>query len=336
MDLAAVKARADIVGIVRAHVQLLVERSPGDFWACCPFHAEDTPSFHVRADLGVFKCFGCGASGDVIAFVMLIHGISFVEALKRLQAGLGEAKAPAAHLQPARRRPPSSTLPPPEDVARLLGVSRPVTDDPDVAAYLRSRSIDPAAVHARVTLARALPEGCECPKWATKVIEPGGRPRPWSDTDYRLLVPMFRPGVWDPCSLRARRIVPGDPKSLAGRGISTRGQVMADALGRYLLVHRRVPPDWPVNQQLLVVIAEGEIDFLTLGTWWPDEHPSPAVLGVVSGSWTPEIAACIPDGARIEIRTDPDEAGDRMAVGICATFSGRCEVERVVPRESAP
>lgn len=67
----------------------LSPRGPNDLWACCPFHAEDTPSFHVRPGLGLYKCFGCGASGDVFSFVQQLRGIGFREALQFLAERCG-------------------------------------------------------------------------------------------------------------------------------------------------------------------------------------------------------------------------------------------------------
>jgi DNA primase len=66
-------------------------RSP-NFLGLCPFHQEKTPSFHVRDNVGRFKCFGCGASGDVFEFLMRLRGIQFSEAMLELskQAGLYE------------------------------------------------------------------------------------------------------------------------------------------------------------------------------------------------------------------------------------------------------
>jgi hypothetical protein len=139
------------------------------------------------------------------------------------------------------------------------------------------------------------------------------------------------PGSWSPVSVRVRRITSGEPKSISGRGLTTKSLVMSDSLGRHLLEARTVPSDWPPSAQLRIAIAEGEIDFLTLATWWPDEHPSPAVWGIVSGSWTTAVAACVPADALVEIRTDPDDAGDRLADVINASLGHRCEVVRVLP-----
>ena len=84
MDFAQeVKAAADIVSVVGGHVRL--RRQGGNrFIGLCPFHSEKTPSFSVHAGLQIFKCFGCGKSGDVFSFLMETQGLSFFEALKAL------------------------------------------------------------------------------------------------------------------------------------------------------------------------------------------------------------------------------------------------------------
>ena len=62
----------------------------GDYWACCPFHGEKSPSFHVDDRKGRYHCFGCKASGDIFTFLVEKEGMNFPEAVKRLamQAGL--------------------------------------------------------------------------------------------------------------------------------------------------------------------------------------------------------------------------------------------------------
>jgi DNA primase len=66
----------------------------GNFWACCPFHQEKTPSFHVDDHKSLYYCFGCGASGDHIKFVCDTEGLDFPEAVERLAADAG-VKLPA-------------------------------------------------------------------------------------------------------------------------------------------------------------------------------------------------------------------------------------------------
>ena len=63
--------------------------SRGDFWACCPFHQEKTPSFHVDDRRGHYKCFGCGAAGDHFKFLTETEGLSFPEAVELLARDAG-------------------------------------------------------------------------------------------------------------------------------------------------------------------------------------------------------------------------------------------------------
>lgn len=81
------KSRIDIRDIVSESVPL---KKSGANWAgLCPFHAEKTPSFSVSTTKQIFHCFGCGAGGDVISFVMKRDGVSFREALEVLASRCG-------------------------------------------------------------------------------------------------------------------------------------------------------------------------------------------------------------------------------------------------------
>ena len=61
-----------------------LKRRGSSLWACCPFHNEKTPSFHVEPSRGIYKCFGCGKSGTAVGFVMEYEKLSYSEALKYL------------------------------------------------------------------------------------------------------------------------------------------------------------------------------------------------------------------------------------------------------------
>lgn len=63
-----------------------LKRRGADFVACCPFHNEKTPSFHVSPTRGIYKCFGCGKAGSSVGFLMDYEHMSYVEALKYLAA----------------------------------------------------------------------------------------------------------------------------------------------------------------------------------------------------------------------------------------------------------
>ena len=55
-----------------------------NYWACCPFHNEKTPSFSVSPTKGIYKCFGCGKGGNSVNFIIENEKLSFVEALQQL------------------------------------------------------------------------------------------------------------------------------------------------------------------------------------------------------------------------------------------------------------
>ncbi|MEX0779457.1 MAG: DNA primase [Balneolales bacterium] len=77
-----VRDAADIVDVVSDYVKL--KRSGSGFTGLCPFHNEKTPSFHVTPAMSIYKCFGCGAGGDVFNFVMEMEGIGFTESIRTL------------------------------------------------------------------------------------------------------------------------------------------------------------------------------------------------------------------------------------------------------------
>jgi len=82
-----VKRKTDIVGVVGKYVAL--KKSGRHHKGLCPFHNEKTPSFVVNEEMGLYKCFGCGAGGDVIKFLMEIEGVDFRDALERLAEKAG-------------------------------------------------------------------------------------------------------------------------------------------------------------------------------------------------------------------------------------------------------
>lgn len=83
------KNQADIVRIIGDYVTL--KKKGQNYWACCPFHGEKTPSFSVSASKGFFKCFGCGKAGTVFQFVMELEGSNFSEAVKTVAEKAGVA-----------------------------------------------------------------------------------------------------------------------------------------------------------------------------------------------------------------------------------------------------
>lgn len=82
-----IKHRLNIIDVVSEHVVL--KKQGRNFWGCCPFHQEKTPSFSVSPEKGIYKCFGCGAGGDAISFLMGVTKQSFVEVVSELAQQFG-------------------------------------------------------------------------------------------------------------------------------------------------------------------------------------------------------------------------------------------------------
>ena len=125
-------------------------------------------------------------------------------------------------------------------------------------------------------------------------------------------------------SLRAWTWGDDKPKRVAPAGFSCKGLVFAEGLARQVLKLRAAPDWWRSGEPLRIVITEGEPDFLTWSSLASDcDAYAPAVMGVVSGSWSLDIANRIPSEATVIIRTHQDEAGERYAEKIYETLAGR-------------
>ncbi|MEQ8388612.1 MAG: DNA primase [Alphaproteobacteria bacterium] len=81
------KTRTRLSDVVGRHVALT--KKGRELTGLCPFHQEKTPSFWVNDEKGVFHCFGCGASGDALEFVMRTEGLAFRDALEKLAQAAG-------------------------------------------------------------------------------------------------------------------------------------------------------------------------------------------------------------------------------------------------------
>ena len=79
--------RLDIVGVVERYVPL--KKAGANHVACCPFHSEKTPSFTVSPAKQFYHCFGCGAHGNAISFLMEYQGLGYVDAVKDLAESAG-------------------------------------------------------------------------------------------------------------------------------------------------------------------------------------------------------------------------------------------------------
>ena len=135
------RARTPLAAVVGRRVRLA--RSGRQWKGCCPFHGEKTPSFYVYED-GHYHCFGCGAHGDAIGFVMQTEGAGFMEAVERLAAEAGlEVPKPSPEAAEAERKR--------HDLAAVLEVAQAsyqrrlfLPEGRHALAYLRGRGLSEA------------------------------------------------------------------------------------------------------------------------------------------------------------------------------------------------
>ena len=131
-------ARADVVEIVGRRVQL--KKAGREFKACCPFHDEKTPSFTVSPGKGFYHCFGCGAHGTAVGFLMEFDHMSFVEAIESLASSMGVEVPRSESDKPARRYDELFSLM--DSVARYWQAA--MKETPTAIDYLKNRGIDGA------------------------------------------------------------------------------------------------------------------------------------------------------------------------------------------------
>jgi len=226
------RQRVSLAEIVGRRVRLT--RRGREYIGLCPFHKEKTPSFSAVEDKGFFHCFGCGAHGDVIGFVMQTESLSFPEAVEQLarQAGLD---VPQESREERERAAREATLQGAVDAA--CGFFEKMLHGPEgreARAYLERRGLDEATIRrfrlgyapdGRDQLKRALAK--EIPE--ALLIEGGllRRPEAGGETyDY------FRDRVIFPI---------GDRR---GRAIAFGGRVLGDGQPKYLN-----SPDTPLFQK---------------------------------------------------------------------------------------
>ena len=130
--------RVDIVEVVDRHVKL--KRAGANYVACCPFHSEKTPSFTVSPTKQFYHCFGCGAHGTAVGFLMEHGGLGFVEAVKELAQGLG-MKVPEVRSEAAQRRAEQGATIYEVLLQAAQHYRARLKDAPQAIAYLKQRGL---------------------------------------------------------------------------------------------------------------------------------------------------------------------------------------------------
>ncbi|SDF05474.1 DNA primase [Rhodospira trueperi] len=136
------KARVPLATVIGRRVRLI--RNGRQYKACCPFHNEKTPSFHVYDDH--YHCYGCGAHGDIISFEMAAAGLSFMEAVEALaaEAGLEVPKPDPATREREQRAAGLSDVV--EAACAVFEQRLRLPEGRDALAYLHRRGLDDATI----------------------------------------------------------------------------------------------------------------------------------------------------------------------------------------------
>ena len=303
-----VRDRVDIVDLIGRYVGL--KQAGRSYKGLCPFHSEKTPSFNVHRERQIFHCFGCGAGGNAITFLMRQEGMTFPEAVRSLARECGiEIPDESAGQQEASER-----LRQAQDVAQ--GVYRAALAAPEGAAaraYLAGRGLD-AALCERFGI------GFAPDRWDAvgRALAEAGIPAAIGERA-GLLAPRPSGGHYD--RLRARVTFP--IQDVRGRTIGFGGRaVKAGQEPKYLnspetpLFRKREAfygfpfASEPMRRRERAVLVEGYFDWIALQRGGIEE-----CLATCGTALTPDHARALRRRVReLVLLFDGDEAGQR-AVG---------------------
>jgi DNA primase len=255
-------ARVDLVDLIDARVPL--KKAGANYLACCPFHNEKSPSFNVNREKQFYHCFGCGASGNAIGFLMNFERQSFVEAVETLAESLGLV-IPRDAGAGGKRGEESAVAPLYEVQAQAAAFfARQLREHPDAVRardYLQQRGLDSDSIK-RFELGYA-PPGWRClPEslGAERLLASG------------LAVSKEGGGFYD--RFRDRIIFP--IRDRRGRVVGFGGRVMGDEKPKYLNspetpVFKKSREVYGLNEMLSlrqkprrILVVEGYMDVISL------------------------------------------------------------------------
>jgi hypothetical protein len=193
----------------------------------------------------------------------------------------------------------------------------PIEKDHEVLSWMVACDIDPDSVGPN--MARALPRNIRLPQWACYGTQP------WNAAGWRLILPLYNArGRMESVYARALRpIMLGTIRTGQSFPVvdGAAGKIMANEIGLRLLERASWPGD---SSWRTVILTGGAVDFLE----WSSavRGQGPAVLGIVPGSWTEQVASRIPDGTRIVVRAHKNPIAGRYAHRVQEALASRCEV----------
>jgi len=308
-----IKRAADIVQVIGQFVQL--KKAGKNFIGLCPFHAEKDPSFTVSSDRQMFHCFGCKKGGDIFAFWMDYHGLTFPEALKDLAERYNvQITDKFSATEEKRRSNLRETLLKINEAAALYfqqALSKTARENP-AADYLKKRAISKEII-SEFRLGYALDKWSGIVDYLKKHnIDPE------KAVQAGLIIPKKGGGYYD--RFRGRVMFP--ILNLRGQVVGFGGRVLDDSLPKYLntpetpVFHKGEFPYGlhasfkAIRQKGLAVIVEGYMDLLALRRHGLDE-----VVATLGTALTDQHIRKIKGYAKEAVVVfDPDEAGRNAAL----------------------
>ena len=142
-----IRSRVNLSSVVGRHVQWdrrKTQAAKGDYWACCPFHTEKSPSFHADDRKGRYHCFGCKASGDIFTFLVEKEGRPFPEAVEQLAAEAGISLPVLSDAEVEREKTRASLYDVMEIAAKLFQAELQSSHGAKARGYLSDRDLSPA------------------------------------------------------------------------------------------------------------------------------------------------------------------------------------------------
>lgn len=308
-ELERLKSETCLVRLVGASGVVLTKQGK-DYAGLCPFHADETPSLKVSPEKNLFHCFGCGAGGGVIDWVMKKNGVSFRHAVELLREGVPSVTDVPVKRSTVRALPAPVTLD--GDDQKLLNqvidyYHRSLKQSPEALEYLRARGIDNAELidgfklgYSNRTLGLRLPERTRKDGAAIRArLEKLGLYRDSGHEHFNgsLIIPVLD--------------VAGDVQGVYGRKVR-------DDLRKGTPLHLYLPGEhrgvW--NMQGLaasreIILCEALIDAMTF--WCAGYRNVTAAYG--SEGFTSDMLEAFKQHgvARVLIAYDRDEAGERGA-----------------------
>ncbi|MGZ9034514.1 MAG: DNA primase [Rhodospirillales bacterium] len=305
------KARVDLVAVVSRHVALT--RRGREHLGLCPFHQEKTPSLTVNEQKGFYHCFGCGAHGTAIDFIMQYERMGFRDAVAALAAGVGLPMPVEERRDPVRDDRRESLYDANEAAAAHFQAGLKGAQGREALAYLQRRGLDDALI-ARFRLGFALEGAGLRPVlhragFADDVLAAAGlvvRP----DEPARQPYDRFRGRVMFPIEDGRGRIVGFGGRALGDVQPKYLNTAETEIFHKGSLLYGLTQAAEPARKRASLVVVEGYMDVIGLARAGIDNAVAPLGTALTEEQlrllWrhVPEPVLCF----------DPDRAGRRAAM----------------------